>query len=358
MKPLKALYFPGTLPSRENLSPFLAICDTISFYTLPPAPPSPTTEDERWAGYCPAALTQEEFLRFAHLVKEIQGREREFYHGLLSSFSPASRSRDEESGWSLLTALRDGRKKDTGHTAEQETLWRSMLVLKLAELLAQEEEEVAQGLTAISTQEAELLAAIRGEDLVDDEDEERELLGLALSGGKAALDRPAAPPERLAKAWGNLYLRDALAGNTEILATAGNEMRDLLADAHESLSGRSPEKLALLHLPGTAALAGGEGQEPFALGEPGKRFRQLLREAAGSPALSAGLRRELEQQALEISRIVPPGGRNSPGQTLTVYGHQGHSCLDLFARLCNRHSPETGAKNPSGPVTGLLAVLT
>jgi len=364
MKQLNALYFPDTLPRREDLSSFLPVCDTISFYALPTAgpPPSlcPPSEHERCAGYCPVAMAADELLRFQHLVKEIQGREEEFYNGLLSSFSPGNRRRDEDSAWSLRAVLRAGGKEKSSAAAEQETVWRSMLVLQLAEMLALKEQEITRSLTAISGQEAELLAAIRGE---DDDEEEGPESGLALPGADDALSRPAVRPERLARAWGNLYLRDARAGQTQLLAATGNEMLGLLADAHEGLGGGAPEKLAVLSLPSgtdmTACLAAGEEKSIPTLGETGKRFRELLGEIAASPLLPAALRRELEKTAMEINRAVLPDRKNSPlVRTLTLYAFEGQSCLRLFARLCNSPAPDADAGDLPGPATGILAVLT
>lgn len=365
MKELNALYFPDTLPRREDISALLAVCDTISFYALPaagnaPSPCPAPPEHGRCAGYCPVAMAADELLRFQHLVKEIQGREEEFYHGLLSSFSPGNRPRDEDSTWSLRAALRVGEKEKSAGAAEQEVVWRSMLVLQLAEMLARKEQEIARGLTAIAGQEAELLAAIRGDDKDDDEDPG---LGLALPGADDGLSRPAARPEQLARAWGNLYLRDAKAGLARhLLVATGEEMLDLLADAHESLGGRAPEKLAVVSLPSgtdmTPPLAAGEEKRVSAGGRPEKRFRELLEEIAASPSLPAGLRRELEEKALEMSRSVLPDRKNSPlVRTLTLYAFEGQSCLRLFARLCNRQSPDAGAGDRSGPATGILAVL-
>lgn len=342
MKQLNALYFPETLPRGENLAPFLALCDTISFYALPSSgnasPPVPLPGHDRCIGYCPVPMREEDLVRFRHLIREIEGREGEFYHGLLSSFSPGNRAREEDAGWALAAALRAGEKRQAPESGEQEVIWRSMLVLKLAEMLAREEDEIARGLSAISARQAELLASIRGGD-EDDEDEE-----LDLDPGRESMSRAAARPERLAKAWASLYLRDDRASASRILAAAGSEMLDLLADAHAGLGGGAPEKLAVVALP--------DGQEETALfpGESGKRFRELLEEIAGTPTVPAGLREELAGLARAAERAGSPSLR-----TLTLYAFAGHSARRLFARLCNA-PPDTGDR--SGPVTAILAVLT
>ena len=346
---LNALFSPETSPHPADLLAFRLLCDSLFFYTLT----GETEEQEMWTGYTPVQLSEKEQARFQSLARELKGHEAEFHDGLLASLSAGHGDRDEASVGALVSSLRYGTKSSQPLKTGDEALWQAMLILKLTEMLREEEREITRGFMAISNKEAELFAAIRGEEGEDDEEEEqalRELAAVTAPGG------PAINLTRLAKAWGHLYLRDAKAPEFPLLVTTQAELQGVLAEAYETLAGRPPIQLVSLTLPAQRANAeDGTLAEQFksATGATRVHFNRLLLEIAASGTLSAERLEELQGAGNELNRATLPFLKNCPTEkTMRFYAYEGASLVELFAELCGetRTAPEK--------VTGLLAVLS
>jgi len=272
---LNALFSPETNPHPADLQPFRLLCDTLFFYTLPGG-------ETIQPGYIPAQLSEKEQTRFQALGRELKGHEIEFHGGLLASLSAGYGDRDEASVGSLISSLRAGKKTAQPQKTEDEALWQAMLILKLTEMLREEEREITRGFMAISNKEAELFAAIRGEEGEDDEEEEqalRELAAVTAPGG------PAINLTRLARAWGRLYLRDIRAEEFPLLVTTHEELQGLLAEVYENLTGRPPMQLVSLVLPSQAVSEDDDTQEEnfrTATVDSRELFNRVLQEIAAT----------------------------------------------------------------------------
>lgn len=346
---LNALFSPETNPHPADLLAFRLLCDALFFYALP----GETDEQKIGGGYTPVHLSPKEQARFQSLVRELKGHEAEFHGGLLASLSAGHGDRDEASVGSLISSLRSGAHAAQPQKTTDESLWQAMLILKLAEMFREEEREITQGFLAISGKEAELFAAIRGDEDEGDEEEEQALRALA------AAATPTGPPinlTRLAKAWGCLYLRDARAAEFPLLVTTQEELQGVLAERHEALTGKPAKLLVSLALPShtgredDAALA-----EKFRAATEAARnhFNRLLLGITTSGTLSAEQLAELQGAGNELNRAALPFLQDSPSEkTMFFYAYEGTSLNELFAELCN--APRTA----TATTTGLLAVLS
>lgn len=349
---LTALFSPETSPQPADLQPFRLLCDALFFYALP----GKAEQQEPGTGYTPVHLSGDEESRFQSLAKELKGHEAEFHGGLLASLSAGHGDRDEASVGALASRLRSGAKPADPQKAENEILWQAMLSLKLAEMFREEEREIARGFLAISGKEAELFAAIRGEETEEEEEDEEEAQALR----ELAAARPPGGPTlnltRLAKAWGHLYLRDARAAEFPLLVTTHEELQGLLAETYEALTGRLPRQLVTLALPTqTENEEDGGLAEKFraATGASRGHFNGMLLEVAASATISAERLTELQGAGNDLNRAVLPFLKGSPSEkTLSFYAYEGTSLSDLFASLCGEPLKTTGT------ATGLLAVLS
>ena len=350
---LTALFSPETNPHPADLQPFRLLCDALFFYALP----GKAEQQGLATGYTPVHLSGDEEARFQSLAQELKGHEAEFHGGLLASLSAGHGDRDEASVGSLASRLRSGKEAAQPQKSEDEILWQAMLILKLAEMFREEEREIAKGFLAISGKEAELFAALRGdeepeEDGGDEEEVEalRELAAARPPGG------PTINLTRLVKVWGRLYLRDTRAVKFPLLITSHEELQGLLAETYEALTGRLPRQLVSLTLPSqTKNEDDGALAEKFraATGASREHFNGMLLGIAASATISAEGLTELQGTGNELNRAALPllgGGPNE--KSIRFYAYEGASLIDLFAGLCGEPRKATGA------ATGLLAVLS
>jgi hypothetical protein len=256
---------------------------------------------------------------------------------------------------SLASRLRSDVQARQPQKTTDESLWQAMLILKLAEMFREEEREIAQGFLAISGREAELFAAIRGDETEDagDDEEEQALRALAAATTPGG---PAINLTRLAKAWGRLFLRDTRAAEFPLLVATQEELQGLLAERYEALTGKLSKPLISLALPnltereGDAALV-----EKFraATGDSRAHFTRLLLGIAASVNISAEQLTALQGAGNALNRAALPFLQGSSTEkTMHICAYEGTSLGELFADLCGEK------QNTTATTTGLLAVLS
>ncbi|MFH2124170.1 MAG: hypothetical protein ABIJ50_11905 [Pseudomonadota bacterium] len=190
--------------------------------------------------------------RFLHLLHDIRNRKDNYveqlnYLSLASLSAPASRG--DNSKLTIISSLLQGMDKDA--EGQDEALWQARLVLKIAEVLDQEEEELARQLAAIDDEEIALFKSLQGEiresgdeDVVG-EDPFLELLELKQ---KMNQPRPGMIKNRL-RAWSRLYLSGPLPESFCLWITGRQEAADLLLEQYEKECGQAPIALLQIDLP-------------------------------------------------------------------------------------------------------------
>lgn len=282
MLPLTALYFPHTSISTRQVSQELVFFDKIFNYLAAEAEESTTGETAPGLceGYAPVPF-HGDLDRFRQLIRELKGNEAEFYSGHLSAIaSENARNRDEQSVKSLIQAIGGKPAADTREqSAATEGLWDARLLLKLAEILYQEEQELQKELAAISLKEQELFEALKGEPEIP----------FTLAPFQQMESRLPVKPEILVKAWAKLFLADRQHDNYPILVSSQSDAAELLFDANETLTQKRPVRLFRIPLPASdemeledylhaRAAFRAEAQETLA------GFRSLLSDAAAKGA--------------------------------------------------------------------------
>ena len=267
MKTLDTLYFPDTvLPVRQQL-PLALFFNTI--HLLQPVEDGVKEDGEESSdpsgypftemGFCqvhtPSKLGSDRD-RFLHLIHDIRNKKDAYveqlsYLTLASLSAPASRG--DNSKQAILSSLLHGMEEDGGIQDEQTrlALWQARLVLKIAEILDQEEEELALQLANIDDNEIALFRSLLGEiresgdeDVIED-DPFLELLELKQ---KMNQPRPGMIRNRL-RAWNRLYLSGPLPVQPLLWTTRRQEAADILLEQYEKESGQAPLSLLQIDLP-------------------------------------------------------------------------------------------------------------
>ncbi|MEK6201719.1 MAG: hypothetical protein N2A40_04790, partial [Desulfobulbaceae bacterium] len=176
-------------------------------------------------------------------------------------------SRGDGSKLTIISSLLQGMEQDadasdggSGNEQERQALWQARLVLKIAEVLDQEEEELALQLATIDDQEIDLFRRLQGEmresgdeDIAEEEDPFTELLELKQ---KMNQPRPGMIKNRL-RAWSRLFLSGPMP-NFRLWTTRRQEAADILLEQYERESGHSPIELLQIDLPARISQEGSD----------------------------------------------------------------------------------------------------
>jgi hypothetical protein len=166
-----ACIFPDARPKDDMLFPVVQLFhQTVHLApvendlpdTLPPLAEELLAQG-RLRFHCPAPLGKDRE-RFLSLVKELRQRPADYAGLTLTSFGVFQPA---ESKNEIIRAVRQQRGSMSESKAEQDraaALWQARLVLKLGEIIEQEEEEIRQSLHRVARRQQELFQALRDED--------------------------------------------------------------------------------------------------------------------------------------------------------------------------------------------------
>lgn len=266
MNTFDTLYFPDTvLPLYQQL-PLALFFNTI--HLLQPVEAKEDSDEPSDSGSYP--FTEMGFCqvhtpsrlgvdrdRFLQLIHDIRNKKDAYveqlsYLTLASLSAPATRG--DNSKQAILSSLFHGmEQQDTDARDEQVrlALWQARLVLKIAEILDQEEEELALQLATIDDREIALFRSLQGEISESGEGDEavedpfQELLELKQ---KMSQPRPGMIRNRL-RAWNRLYLSGPVPVNPWLWTTRRQEAADILLEQYEKESGQAPLSLLQIELP-------------------------------------------------------------------------------------------------------------
>ena len=299
MNTLDTIYFPDTvLPAHQQL-PLALFFNTI--HLLQPVEGDEQKDQEPLSdsgshlftesGFCqvhtPSRLGADRD-RFLHLLHDIRNKKDAYveqlsYLTLASLSAPASRG--DSSKQAILSSLLQGMEQDSaGDEQERLALWQARLILKIAEILDQEEEELALQLATIDDQEIALFRRLQGEMRESgdghgrpsvarfrdgqratggsgDEDgaEEDPFLELLALKQKMNQPRPGMIKNRL-RAWSRLYLSGPMP-SLRLWTTRRPEAADILLEQYERESGQAPIVLLQLDLPAGISREDTDGRE-------------------------------------------------------------------------------------------------
>ena len=257
MKTLETFYFPDTAILTERQFPLFLLFGKV--HILAPVEdhfPSTTKKldtfmDSRFCQVHTPHPLGEDRQRFLYLINDIQNR-KDDYAAQLSNITLASmsdkKSTGDEAKYQIVSSLlgRHSAEKKDRNEQQKDLLWQARLVLKIGEMLDQEEEEVARSLVHLDENEADLFERLKGENAEDDDIAE---LYSDLDRIKTKLDKPRteAVGKRL-RAWFRLADGADLPA-CPVWSTTRQEVFDILATNHEKKHQHEPELISVLQLP-------------------------------------------------------------------------------------------------------------
>ncbi len=263
MQTLEALYFPGTEIYSASQFPLFLLFSKIHLL-------SPVEIDESAGNAadifisgglcqahtpCPLGEQRERFLR---LVRDI-GERKDDYAAQLSALTVASMSAKkasiDDSSRGIVTSLLGGHGMVGEEVNEEELVrWQARLILKIAELLDREEEEIAVRMALLDDETKGLVKSLQGE---SESDEEEDTLIAELLQMRGRMNRPTigAITSRC-KAWSRLFS----AGMAEpyVWATHMPEAADFLLEKYEERTTTAATPALELELPANIGWQAGE----------------------------------------------------------------------------------------------------
>ena len=281
------LYFPGTAIASGSQYPIYLLCPTL--HLLQPVEPEeggdkPVESADLFInhGFCqvhtprPLGPDRKRFLRLIHDIR----LRKDDYAAQLSSLTVAAmtgpRVPDEDTPQAILSSLLGSPGDRAGRDEEirEHELWQARLVLKIGEILDQEEEEIARDLLALDEDEQSLFLQLHGDDPVAPEEDDNPLADL--NDIKARVRQPATAVIRNRfRAWKQLFLSGALPA-WRIWATHWPDAAEIVLEAYERRRGKTAVPAGSLSLPATvgltpdeafAAVAAFRGQHPNLAGD-------------------------------------------------------------------------------------------
>lgn len=237
MTRLRAIHFPETTLATQEIMGQALLFDTIS-YIIPTA--LATDDNPLCPTYDPAPLG-DDAKRFGQLLDELKGNETAFYQGQMSTLAlEYLETRPDDTVRDIINAVHGH--QATTKTPEQtkafEKLWQARLLLKLAEIMRKEQQEVHASLQRIKDAQEDMLGDLKGEEEFQD-------LFHALK--KNLPNQMPVRVEKLIKAWGRLFTSGS--ETFDALHCLSPEAGEPFMEISESITGLRPQRLLRLPLP-------------------------------------------------------------------------------------------------------------
>ena len=241
MTTLSAIHFPETTLTPQEIKGQSLLFNAISYIIA-----TASTEDENplCPPYDPAPLG-DDATRFGQLLDELKGNETAFYQGQMSNLAlEYLETRDEDTVRDIISAVHGEKttKKTPEEEKEFEKIWQARLLLKLAEMMRQEEEEVQESFQRIRGAQEDMLGDLKGEEEFQD----------LFHTLKKSLPQPTPVRiESLIKAWGQLFCQGSETFN--ILHCFNANGAEPFMEVSEAITGKRPTRLVRLPLPDCSA---------------------------------------------------------------------------------------------------------
>lgn len=348
MSELTALHFPATAISAISITQELLFFNKIFFYHAVESDESEENSilKDLCIGYPPIPFG-DDLERFKALLRELKGHAGEFYSGQLSAMSlEHMENRDKTTVKDLISTITGS--AESGHEAEKtrETLWQSRLLLKLAEIMTKEEQELQNELASIAEKEKSLFDTLKG----DPE------LAKTLSNPTVYPKYPVRP-EVILKSWGHLFLADTKQ-TPWVLTTDVTEYAESFFEACESLSKQRPIRLCRIPLPHIEGMSidtfldrrnnfRKEGADQL------ETFAHLLADTAMAGQQENTLQ-EWTHLAAELTKLVAESGSwdlsgtapATPPPHMEIYLCN-RSLREIVAHICRSKGPKHGGNEPA-----------
>ncbi len=255
MNSLETLYFPDTAIISTRQAPLALLFSKINL--IQPLEDGNPEEENPMDSFMNSPLCRqlplhplgEDKERFLYLINDIKNR-KDDYAAQLSNVTLASlsekKSPGEESKNQILSSLL-GRTPQTSTSSDSDkknVLWHARLMLKIAEMLDREEEEVAQALVFLEDSENAIFNQLKG---VNDEESENLYEDMKKITSKLGKPQTQSITQRM-RSWFR-FIKNTPLPACSIWTTPRQEVAEILFEDHENLHNQEPIHLAKLELP-------------------------------------------------------------------------------------------------------------
>ncbi len=238
------LILPDTIPQEDSIRQLLLYFETIFLYSPSEDIPVrlPAEFSRLYRHYAPVPFG-DTLPNFQQLVRDMTKNRAEFYGGGLSALSTRTNAVDEESVWRLVSRLSPQPTSNIQH----ETLLQARLLLKLAEVREQEENEIERTLTDIANQSRVMLQGLTDE---TGDEEEKDAISVLAYPDQQQSDNTLG--KRL-RAWAHLFVADERRADHWLVSTTPEMLASLIDFASTEMN-ESPNRLLSLPLPGASII--------------------------------------------------------------------------------------------------------
>ncbi len=233
---LKTILIPPLSIPRERLfRQFLIVFDEIFLYAASEdtcLPEDFYSQQHLIRHYAPVPFA-EDLENFQHLIRDISTHRDEYYGGGLFSMSKAMHV-DEEAVWDLVSRIMVPKNDED---KKLNALTQARLLLRLSEIMTDEEEEINNSLQQVERQTASMLGALQN------------TAAKTTAGRSPAASEAGGPAIQQLKAWIHLFMADKEVDRPWIAAPASRETFELLADYYSRELDKGPRLICRLPLP-------------------------------------------------------------------------------------------------------------
>ncbi len=258
MQSLNSLYFPETVLPHHLRNTLLLLPDSLHFLQPVEGDDStsadPFMEKEICQAHTPSPLGKDRN-RFVGLLQEIQEQKStnaEQFSQLTLAHLSDEMQRGEQNHRSIMTSLSEEKiveDKAADDKQQAEELWKTRLVLALAEILDKEEAELAENFSNIDSNELDLFQALKGElDAETESEDDDPFAELTRIRSKLSQQRPGTIKRRF-QAWKSFYASGKSAEDFWLWTTSNEEAGEMLIADYETTSARVSVPLLRLKIP-------------------------------------------------------------------------------------------------------------
>ncbi len=309
MNIVKGLYFPGTRQRGSSFYGLLCLLDQVEYYMVVEdieGHPQESGSRSFWQGQVVTPLGADRE-KFQAMISDIMLYGAQYYENCLARLSAAAGfDPDETSVRQLASRLQEG-KAGGPERLPAEKLWQARLVLRLAEILEEENAEIDRELAAAARNEVNLFRELKG----GDEDSKGD--GLLFGDDIEVKEGKQADFDKVLPAWSVLHMADGQ--ERPFLVTDNADVASLIFDILEEVSGEAVRFLADFDLPFLGSIGDLENKRDE-LAESRRTFAEALQKImAGEGAAGLG---QLQEAAGFWQKNCEKGKRPG-GRTLSLY---------------------------------------
>ncbi len=258
MQSLNSLYFPETVLPHHLRNTLLLLPDSLHF--LQPVEGDDSTSADLFMekGICqahtpsPLGKDRDRFVGLLNDIQEQKSSNAEQFSQLTLAHLSEEMQRGEKSHRSIMANLREEKiveDKAADDKRQAEELWKTRLVLALAEILDKEEAELAENFSNIDSNELDLFQALKGElDAETESEDDDPFAELTRIRSKLSQQRPGTIKRRF-QAWKSFYASGKSTEDFWLWTTNNEEAGEMLISDYETISARVSVPLLRLNIP-------------------------------------------------------------------------------------------------------------